>query len=60
MRSMLIFMLPFSAALALREGWSAWQLERALRGHEGYVYLPAFSPDGNRIVTASKDQSARV
>ena len=31
-----------------------------LRGHEGYVWSAAFSSDGARIVTASKDYTARV
>jgi WD40 repeat protein len=31
-----------------------------LRGHEGYVWSAAFSPDGTKIVTASTDQTARV
>ncbi|WP_147333195.1 hypothetical protein, partial [Archangium gephyra] len=31
-----------------------------LKGHEGYVWSAAFSPDGQRIVTASLDKTARV
>ena len=31
-----------------------------LRGHEGAVSRPAFSPDGTRIVTGSGDSTARV
>ncbi len=34
LRSLLLFMLLLSSALALREGWSPWQVERVLRGHE--------------------------
>jgi WD40 repeat protein len=33
---------------------------RVLRGHEDQVYSAVFSPDGKYIVTASKDQTARV
>jgi WD40 repeat protein len=31
-----------------------------LRGHDGGVGSAAFSPDGNRVVTASADKTARV
>ena len=31
-----------------------------LEGHTGFVWHAAFSPDGQRIVTASKDKTARV
>ncbi len=31
-----------------------------LRGHEGFVMSAFFSPDGRRIVTASRDKTARV
>ena len=31
-----------------------------LRGHEGYVYFAAVSPDGSRIVTTSDDKTARI
>ncbi len=33
---------------------------RVLRGHEKAVYAAAFAPDGERIVTASGDKTARV
>src|SRR5262249_13859967 len=32
----------------------------ALRGHTGPVFSAVFSPDGNRVVTASDDKTARV
>ena len=31
-----------------------------LKGHEGEVYSAAYSPDGERIVTASDDKTAKV
>jgi WD40 repeat protein len=31
-----------------------------LRGHSDEVYSAAFAPDGRRIVTASRDKTARV
>ena len=31
-----------------------------MRGHEGAVLGVAFGPDGNRIVTASHDKTARI
>ena len=31
-----------------------------LRGHENGLTSAAFSPDGSRIVTASKDKTARI
>ena len=34
--------------------------ERVVLGHQGTVYSAAFSPDGQRIVTASADKTARI
>ena len=31
-----------------------------LRGHEDIVWAAAFSPDGTRVVTASRDNTARL
>jgi len=31
-----------------------------LKGHSGFVWSAAFSPDGRRVVTASDDETARV
>jgi WD40 repeat protein len=31
-----------------------------LRGHENWVVYAAFSPDGARVVTASRDKTARI
>lgn len=36
------------------------KLNLALRGHDGFVYSVAFSPDGKRIVSASDDRTIRV
>jgi WD40 repeat protein/serine/threonine protein kinase len=48
-------------------GWEwAWLETRAdrslvqFRGHTGLVWSAAFSPDGSRVVTASRDNTARV
>ena len=45
--------------------WYYWQRQthlesRTLRGHLGTVFSVAFSPDGQRIVTGSRDQTAKV
>lgn len=45
-----------SALSALHAGIA----EVVLRGHESAVYAVAFSPDGRKIVTVSRDQTARV
>ena len=60
LRSLLLFMLLFSAALALWRDWSPWRIERVLRGHKRKIHSAAFSPDGRRIVTASEDGTVRV
>jgi WD40 repeat protein len=39
---------------------SSGQLQAILQGHTDSVVSAVFSPDGQRIVTASKDQTARV
>ena len=31
-----------------------------LRGHDGYIHSVAFSPSGDRIVSASLDGTARI
>lgn len=36
------------------------QEERKFVGHDGYVTSVAFSPEGNRILTGSKDHTARI
>ena len=45
--------------------WYYWQRQahlelKTLRGHLGPVHSAAFSPDGQRIVTGSEDQTAKV
>ena len=60
LRSLLLFMLLFSAALALWRDWTPWRVEHILRGHKRGVSSAAFSPDARRIVTASFDRTARV
>ena len=45
--------------------WYYWQRQthlelRTLRGHLDEVYTAAFSPDGQRLVTGGKDQTAKV
>jgi WD40 repeat protein len=45
--------------------WYFWQQQthlavKTLRGHLDYVFRAAFSPDGQRIVTGSWDQTAKV
>jgi WD40 repeat protein len=64
---------PAALALAIR-GWNTGktveanlaiahafpQLLARLEGHTGFVWRAAFSPDGQRIVTAANDGTARV
>ena len=58
LRSLLIFMLLFSAALALWRDWVPCQVEHVLRGHKRPVRWVAYSPDGRRIVTGGSDNTA--
>ena len=48
LRSLLLFMLLFSAAFALWGSWfrPRWQIEHILVGHGANVDLAVFSPDG--------------
>ena len=46
------------AELAAVVAQSGWRL--VLSGHEGSVHSASFSPDGSRIVTASRDKTARI
>ena len=47
---------PHGAGLGRRDGAEI----AALRGHEGWLKSAAFSPDGARVVTASRDNTARI
>ena len=50
-------------AMRLAPRWDAAtgkSIGEPLRGHDGFVYSAAFSPDGRRIVTASNDKTAWV
>ncbi len=45
--------------------WYYWQRQthrelRTLRGHSSRIEFVAFSPDGQRIVTGSQDETAKV
>ena len=48
---------PSGAALAAAVRQAKW---RFALGHDDIVYSAAFSPDGSRIVTASRDKAARI
>ena len=49
---------PAAAALAAAVSQANWRF--ALGGHDDGVSSAAFSPDGSRIVTASRDRTARI
>src|SRR6516164_448487 len=49
---------PAAAALAAAVSQANWRF--ALGGHDSPVKSAAFSPDGSRIVTASRDNTARI
>src|SRR5262249_44938688 len=49
---------PAAAALAAAVSQANWRF--ALGGHDSPVNSAAFSPDGSRIVTASRDNTARI
>jgi WD40 repeat protein len=53
---------PFSTELEgkLAGGAQSSQLHRLLKGHTGEVVSAGFSPDGKRVVTASRDDTARI
>jgi WD40 repeat protein len=45
-----------AAALAVAVSQENWRLA----GHDSFLWVAAFSPDGSRIVTASSDKTARI
>jgi WD domain, G-beta repeat len=49
-----------AASSALLDAWLHNRELADLLGHTGFVSSAAFSPDGQRVVTASKDYTARV
>src|SRR5262249_60889098 len=53
---------PFSTELEgkLAGGAQSTQLHRLLKGHSASVASAAFSGDGQRVVTASQDHTARI
>jgi WD40 repeat protein len=53
---------PFvaDAEYSLREAAANQRLRSVLKGHKDQVFYAAFSPGGNRVVTASRDGSARI
>jgi WD40 repeat protein len=53
---------PFSTELEgkLAGGAQSSQLHRVLKGHTDLVHSPSFSPDGERVLTASLDNTARI
>src|SRR5688572_17164324 len=60
LRTLLLVVLLCGSGMALRWNWEPWGLERTLIGHSETVIDAAFAPDGQRIVTASRDTTARV
>ncbi len=58
LRSQAIKASPAAAALAAAVSQIKWKL--ILKGHEYFVFLATFSPDGSRVVTASYDRTARI
>lgn len=49
-----------AAISAFQEIWAADSRLAVLTGHRDIVWSAAYSPDGNRIVTASVDNTARI
>ncbi|MEZ4535627.1 MAG: hypothetical protein R3D26_11610 [Cyanobacteriota/Melainabacteria group bacterium] len=50
---------------AAATGWSLWSIEsgapvKKLSGHKGDILSVAVSSDGSRIITASRDLTARI
>ncbi len=52
--------LTFEARDALRRSVLASRVRIGLRGHEGPVFSAVFSPDGQTVLTASYDSTARL
>jgi WD40 repeat protein len=38
----------------------AGECEQTLAGHTDYVYSASFSPDGEKVVSASRDKNVRL
>jgi WD40 repeat protein len=48
------------AQTLIRAAWSDYSVQTVLRGHEGGVFRAAFAPDGQTVVPASWDKTARL
>ena len=60
LRSLILFVTLAGSGVGLWAHWKPWRHERYLTGHTATVNTASFSFDGELIVTASDDGTARI
>jgi len=60
LRTLIVFLLLVTSALGLRHTWPMWYCEHVFRGHTDRVMLVKLSRSGAKLLSSSRDGTARV